>query len=167
MNNEITFGGVKVTIKDRGVNIGDKLPSFRAVKADMTDFNIDEYRGKVIVINSFPSIDTGICALQTIRFNNEVANYKDLVVVTVSKDLPFALKRFCGDNNIENAVTVSDYRYRDFEINIGGLMEELALLSRQVIVVDKTGTICHFERVSEVRSEPNFEEALNVIKKLY
>ncbi len=167
MNNEITFGGVKVTINDKGINVGDKLPSFRAVKADMSDFNIDDYRGKVIVINTFPSIDTGICALQTIRFNNEVANYEDLVVVTVSKDLPFALNRFCGANNIENAVTVSDYRYRDFELNIGGHMEELALLCRQVIVVDKKGTIRYFERVSEVRSEPDFEEALNVIKKLY
>ncbi|MBF0714145.1 thiol peroxidase [Gemella sp. GH3] len=166
MNKNITFKGTPVTVQYKGIDVNSVCPNFRAVKSDMTDFDLENYKGKVLVINSFPSIDTGICAMQTVRFNKEMANYKDLVAITVSKDLPFALGRFCANNGIENAVTVSDYKYRDFENNLGGLINELALLARQVIIVDKSGVVRYVELVEEVGSEPNYEEALKVIKSL-
>lgn len=166
MKKQITFKGNIVNVQDKGLEVGKEIPNFLAVKADLSDFNLADYKGKVVVINSFPSIDTGICALQTIKFNNEIRNYKDLVVVTVSKDLPFALGRFCAANDIENAITVSDYKYRQFEENVGGLIEELALLARQVIVVDKEGVIRHIELVQEVSSEPDYNKALSIVEKL-
>lgn len=166
MDKKITFKGSPVTVTQNGVVVGSNMPNFKAVKKDMTDFDLADYKGKVIVINSFPSVDTGICAMQTVRFNKEVANYDNLVVVTVSKDLPFALNRFCAANDIENAITVSDYRYKEFEENVGGYIKELALLARQVIVVDKDSEVKYIELLEEVGTEPNYEAALSIIKTL-
>lgn len=167
MNKNILFKGNPVTVTYKNIEVGTKFPDFRATKKDLTDFSLYDYcKDKVVIINSFPSVDTGICALQTVRFNNEVKNYSDVVVITVSKDLPFALNRFCADNGIENAITVSDYKYRDFENNAGGLINELGLLARQVIVLNKEMIVEHLELVEEVGSEPNFEKALEVVNKV-
>ncbi|MBU0278575.1 MULTISPECIES: thiol peroxidase [unclassified Gemella] len=166
MNKNITFKGRPVEVTFKGIEIGSKFPNFKAVNKDMTDFNLADYAGKIIVVNAFPSVDTGICAMQTVRFNQEVKNYEDLVVVTVSKDLPFTLNRFCADKDVNNAITVSDYRYRDFENNVGGLIKDIELLARQVIVLDKSGQVKYLELCDEVSSEPNFEAALAVIKEL-
>lgn len=166
MYKNITFKGNPVEVTFKGIEVGSQFPNFKAVNKDMTDFNLEDYAGKVIVVNAFPSVDTGICALQTIRFNQEVKNYDDLVVVTVSKDLPFALNRFCADKDVNNAITVSDYRYREFENNIGGLIKGIELLARQVIVLDKKGQVRYLELCNEVSSIPNFESALDVIKEL-
>lgn len=166
MIKNITFKGTEVTVFTKGFNVGDKFPNFKATNKDLSDFLFSDYKNKVIIINAFPSVDTGICALQTVRFNKEVANYKDLVVVTISKDLPFALNRFCADNDIQNAITVSDYKYRDFEMNFGGIIKELQLFARQVVVVDKEGVIRHIELLEEVSKEPNYDKALDVIKEL-
>lgn len=165
MKKTISFKGTPVTIDDK-LALGEVFPNFRAVRKDLTDFNLEEYKGKILVVNTFPSVDTGICALQTIRFNKEVSNFDDVVVVTVSKDLPFALGRFCAAEGIENAITVSDHRYRDFE-NINGLLiEELGLLTRSVFVVNKDGVITYKEVLEEVGSEPNFELALAEVNRL-
>lgn len=166
MLKKVLFRGKEVDVTDTGLTVGKKLVNFKAVDKNLEDVNLDDYKGKIVVINSFPSIDTGICALQTLRFNNEVKNYDDLVVITVSKDLPFALSRFCGEKNVENAVTLSDYKYRDFENKFGGLMEDNGLLARQVFVADKNGTIQYYELVKEVSSEPDYNAALDVIKTL-
>lgn len=104
--------------------------------------------------------------LQTIRFNKEVSGFKDVVAVTVSKDLPFALGRFCAAEGIENAITVSDYKYRDIENLSGLLIKELGLLTRAVFIVDEDGIIRYKEVLEEVGSEPNYEAALLQIKKL-
>ncbi|AME10153.1 MULTISPECIES: thiol peroxidase [Gemella] len=165
MKKTISFKGKPVTVVDI-VKVGDVFPTFKAVTKELADFNLEDYKGKVVVINAFPSVDTGICALQTIRFNKEVKNYNDLVVITVSKDLPFALGRFCADKGIENAITVSDYKYKDFENNAGGLIEELGLLARLVYVLDREGVVRHKELCEEVGSEPNYEAALEVVKKI-
>ena len=114
MKKTISFKGTPVTIEDK-LNVGEIFPNFRAVTRTLSEFELTDYRGKNIIINTFPSVDTGICALQTIKFNKEVSNLTDTVVITVSKDLPFALGRFCADKEINNAITVSDYKYRDFE----------------------------------------------------
>ena len=153
MKKKISFKGTAVTIADK-LNIGDIFPNFSAVKKDLSDFKLDEYEGNIVVINTFPSIDTGICALQTIRFNKEVSNFQGVVAVTVSKDLPFALGRFCAAKGIENA------------IYSGLLIEELGLLTRAVFIVDKEGILRYKEVLEEVGNEPNYEAALSEIKKL-
>ncbi|MGX7111686.1 thiol peroxidase [Gemella cuniculi] len=163
MKKTITFKNTPVTIEDR-INVGDVFPNFKAVNKDLTDFNLENYKGKTLVINAFPSVDTGICALQTIRFNQEMKNFSDVIVITVSKDLPFALGRFCADKEIKNAVTVSDYKYREFENNIGGLIVELGLLSRMVFIIDKDGIVRYKELCEEVGNEPNYENALEILK---
>ena len=104
--------------------------------------------------------------MQTIRFNKEVKNLENVVAVTVSKDLPFALGRFCAAEGIENAITVSDYKYRDIENLSGLLIKELGLLTRAVFIVDADGIIRYKEVLEEVGSEPNYEAALLQIKKL-
>ena len=165
MEKKISFKGTAVTIEDK-LNIGDIFPNISAVRKDLSDFKLDEYKGSIVVINTFPSIDTGVCDLLTIRFNKEVSGFKDVVAVTVSKDLPFALGRFCAAEGIENAITVSDYKYRDIENYSGLLIKELGLLTRAVFIVDKEGIIRYKEVLEEVGSEPNYEAALLQIKKL-
>ena len=161
MKKTISFKGTNTPIEDK-VNVGDVFPNFKATNKDLSDFNLEDYRGKVLVINAFPSVDTGVCAIQTTRFNQEIKNYDNAVVITVSKDLPFALGRFCADN----AVTVSDYKYRDFENQAGLLIEELGLLARAVFVVDTEGVVRYKELCEEVGNEPDFEKALEEVKNL-
>ena len=165
MKKTISFKGTNITIEDK-VNVGDVFPNFKATNKDLSDFNLEDYRGKVLVINAFPSVDTGVCAVQTTRFNQEIKNYDNAVVITVSKDLPFALGRFCADKGVDNAVTVSDYKYRDFENQAGLLIEELGLLSRAVFVLDEEGVIRYKEVLEEIGEEPNYNNALEALKKL-
>ena len=161
MKKTISFKGTPVTIEDK-LNVGDVFPNFRAVTKTLSEFELTEN----VIVNTFPSVDTGICALQTIKFNKEVSDLTDTVVITVSKDLPFALGRFCADKEINNAITVSDYKYRDFENNNGLLIEELGLLARAVFVLDKEGVIRYKEVLQEIGEEPNYEDALQELKKL-
>ena len=166
MKKTISFKGTNITVEDK-VNVGDVFPNFKATNKDLSDFKLEDYRGKVLVINAFPSVDTGVCAIQTTRFNQEIKNYDNAVVITVSKDLPFALGRFCADKGVDNAVTVSDYKYRDFENQAGLLIEELGLLARAVFVVDAEGVVRYKEELcEEVGNEPNFEKALEEVKNL-
>ena len=165
MKKTISFKGTPVTIEDK-LNVGDVFPNFRAVTKTLSEFELSDYRGKNVIINTFPSIDTGVCALQTINFNKEVCDLSDTVVITVSKDLPFALGRFCADKEINNAITVSDYKYRDFENNNGLLVEELGLLTRSVFVLDGNGVIRYKEVLEEIGEEPNYTAALDALKKL-
>ena len=165
MKKTISFKGTPVTIEDK-LNVGDVFPNFRAVTKTLSEFELLDYKGKNVIINTFPSIDTGVCALQTINFNREVRDLVDTVVITVSKDLPFALGRFCADKEINNAITVSDYKYRDFENNNGLLVEELGLLARAVFVLDKEGVIRYKEVLEEIGEEPNYKVALDELKKI-
>ena len=165
MKKTISFKGTPVTIEDK-LNVGEVFPNFRAVTKTLSEFELTDYRGKNVIINTFLSVDTGICALQTIKFNKEVSNFNDTVVITVSKDLPFALGRFCADKEINNAITVSDYKYRDFENNNGLLVEELGLLARAVFVLDKEGVIRYKEVLEEIGEEPNYTAALDALKKI-
>ena len=165
MKKTISFKGTPVTIEDK-LNVGEVFPNFRAVTRTLSEFELTDYIGKNIIINTFPSVDTGICALQTIKFNKEVSNLNNTIVITVSKDLPFALGRFCADKEINNAITVSDYKYRDFENNNGLLVEELGLLARAVFVLDKEGVIRYKEVLEEIGEEPNYTAALDALKKI-
>ena len=162
----VTFKGNPITLLGEEVKKGDKAKDFTVLGTDLSEVKLSDYVGKVVVISVFPSVDTGICALQTISFNKAVGDLADTVVITVSKDLPFALGRFCADKEINNAITVSDYKYRDFENNNGLLIEELGLLSRAVFVLDEEGVIRYKEVLEEVGEEPDYNNALDALKKL-
>ena len=165
MEKKISFKGTAVTIEDK-LNIGDAFPNFTAVKKDLSDFSLEECKGNIVVINTFPSIDTGICALQTIRFNKEVKNLENVVAVTVSKDLPFALGRFCAAEGIDNLTMLSDFR-GDFAKHYPIVFTDTplkGLLSRCVIVLDEQGKVIYTEQVAETTYEPNYVKVLEALK---
>jgi len=165
-NVKITFAGNAMPLSGKEIKVGDKAPNFTAVGNDLQPVNFSDYNGKVRIISVFPSLDTGVCALQNKRFNKEAAENKNVEIISVSADLPFAQKRFCGAEGINAATTVSDHKDMDFGAKYGFVMEPLRLLARGVIVVDKDDTVKHVEYVSEVTTEPNYEAALKVAKEL-
>lgn len=164
---QVTFGGKKLNLYGQVVKVSDKAPDFKAVNNDLSSFDSKENQGKVVVYSVVPSIDTGVCSLQARTFNEEAEKLgDDVIVITVSCDLPFAQKRFCAQEGIKNSISISDYKDHDFGKKYGFLIEDLALLSRGVVIVDKNGKIAYTEYVKEVTNEVNFEAALEAVKAL-
>lgn len=164
---QVTFGGKKLNLYGEVVKVSDKAPDFKAVNNDLSSFDSKENQGKVVVYSVVPSIDTGVCSLQARTFNEEAEKLgDDVIVITVSCDLPFAQKRFCAQEGIKNSIIISDYKDHDFGKKYGFLIEDLALLSRGVVIVDKNGKIAYTEYVKEVSNEVNFEAALDAVKAL-
>lgn len=164
---QVTFGGKKLNLYGEVVKVSDKAPDFKAVNNDLSSFDSKENQGKVVVYSVVPSIDTGVCSLQARTFNEEAEKLSDdVIVITVSCDLPFAQKRFCAQEGIKNSISISDYKDHDFGKKYGFLIEDLALLSRGVVIVDKNGKIAYTEYVKEVTNEVNFEAALDAVKSL-
>lgn len=165
---QITFAGNPVTILGTEAKVGQVAPNFTAVKQDLSPF--DFYKGtegKVKVISIAPSIDTGVCALQTIRFNEEAGKLKDQVqIVTLTVDLPFAQKRYCAAEGIANIDVVSDHRDLDFGLKYGFVLEGLRLLTRGIVVVDQENVIQYVEYVPEVTHHPDYDKALEAIQSL-
>jgi thiol peroxidase len=163
----VTFGGKPVTLIGSAATIGEKAPSFTAVRGDLSAFSSAEVRGKVVVINSVASLDTGVCALQTRRFNQEATDFGDQVkVIVISMDLPFAPKRFCATEGIASLETLSDHRDASFGMAYGLLIRELRLLARAVLVIDREGVLRYQQLVPAVGQEPDYDAALQEIKKL-
>lgn len=165
-NKEIKFAGNYVTILGEALKIGDIAPNFKALKNDLSVFNLSDLDGKIKIISVVPSVDTGVCALQTIRFNKEASNLSDVSIVTISADLPFALGRFCGANGIDNSITLSDHKDLDFGTKYGFVVEELRLLTRGIIILDKNNIIKHIEYVPEITEHPDYEKALEIVKSI-
>lgn len=164
---EITFGGAPMTLIGNTVEVGDWAPEFKAVKNDLSEFHSKENAGKVIVYSTVPSIDTNVCSVQTQFFNEQASKYGDKVaIVTISDDLPFAQRRFCANEGIENSILVSDYRFNEFGENYGFLIEELKLLSRGIVVVDQEGVVRYVEYVKEVTNEVDYDKALAIVNEL-
>lgn len=164
---QVTFGGKKLNLYGEVVKVSDKAPDFKAVNNNLSSFDSKENQGKVVVYSVVPSIDTGVCSLQARTFNEEAEKLgDDVIVITVSCDLPFAQKRFCAQEGIKNSISISDYKDHDFGKKYGFLIEDLALLSRGVVIVDKNGKISYTEYVKEVSNEVNFEAALDAVKAL-
>ncbi|MGI6756061.1 MAG: thiol peroxidase [Atopobiaceae bacterium] len=161
-----TFGGNPVTLLGTEVKVGDKAPAFTCVKQDLSPFSLDDVAGKIKLISVVPSVDTGVCELQTIRFNKEAAELKDAVVITISCDLPFAQGRFCAAKGIDNAIVVSDYNGHHFGLAYGFLMEEFQLLNRGIVVIDKDNTVRYVEYVSENTNHPDYDKALEAARAL-
>ncbi|NVO01892.1 MAG: thiol peroxidase [Bacteroidetes bacterium] len=162
----ITFGGNPLTILGEMVKKGDKALDFTVLGNDLSPVKLSDFEGKVRIISSVPSVDTGVCAAQTRRFNVEAANLGDVKILTISCDLPFALGRFCAAEGIEKVVTLSDHKEVDFGSKYGFLIEELRLLARGIVVIDKAGIVQYVEYVNEVTNHPDYDNALAEAKKL-
>lgn len=163
---ETTFFGNPVTLLGEKQEVGNSAPEFSVLDSDLNEVGLDSYKGKIKLLSIMPSIDTGVCALQTKRFNQEAANLNDTVVLTISCDLPFALGRFCANEGIENAKTLSDHKDLSFGMAYGFVLEEFRLLNRGIVVIDKDNVIRHIEYVAENTDHPDYEKALEVVKSL-
>lgn len=164
----ITFAGNSINLLGEEIVLGAKAQNFMAVKQDLTPFDLlKETESKIKIISVAPSIDTGVCSLQTIKFNEEANELKEHVdIVTITVDLPFAQKRFCAAEGIDNIHVVSDYQMHDFGMKYGFLIDGLKLLSRGIVVVDKDNTVKYVEYVSEVTNHPDYDKALDAVRAL-
>jgi len=164
---KITFKGNPINTVGTLPAVGSKAPDFKLTKTDLADVSLKDYAGKKVVLNIFPSIDTGVCATSVRKFNQEAANLPNTVVVGVSKDLPFAHKRFCGAENITGIVTTSDLREGSFGKAYGVTMTEgplAGLFSRSIVVIDEKGTVKYVEQVPEITQEPDYAKAIAAVK---
>ncbi len=163
----ITFKGNPMTLIGPDITVGATAPDFQVVDNTMQPVTLASNKGKVLLLAVVPSIDTPVCDTMTRKFNEEAGKLPDSVVVlTVSLDLPFAQKRWCGNAGIDKVKTVSDYQERSFGLGYGVLIKELKLLARAVFVIDKSGKVAYREIVKEVTAEPDYAAALAVAKKL-
>jgi thiol peroxidase len=163
----ITLKGNPIKTAGNLPEVGSQAPDFKLTKTDLSDTTLKDYAGKRVVLNIFPSVDTGVCAMSVRHFNQDAANLENTVVVCVSRDTPFALKRFCGAEGIENVVATSELRDMKFGEDYGVRIQEsgmAGLLSRAVVVIDENGKVIYTEQVPEIGQEPNYEAALNSLK---
>ncbi|WP_124728144.1 thiol peroxidase [Staphylospora marina] len=160
----VTMKGNPVTLLGPEIKAGDKAPDFTVLANDMSPVTLADGKGTVRIISVVPSVDTPVCDLQTRRFNQEAASLPGVKVLTVSVDLPFAQKRWCGAAGAENIQTVSDHRDLSFGTAYGVAIKELRLLARAVFVIDKHDVVTYAEYVPEVTQHPNYEAAILAAK---
>lgn len=165
----VTFKGAPMTLAGDVVKVGQPAPDFKIhyFEGGLKTITPADLKGKPTFLSVVPSLDTGVCKIQTKKFNDELASLKDKVnAVTISLDLPFAMNRFCGAESITNMRVGSDYQDRSFGRNWGMLIEELKLLARGAFVLDGSGKVVYAETVGEVTNEPNYDAALKALKGL-
>jgi len=162
----VTFQSKPVTLVGPEIKVGDKAPDFTLLTIDMSEMSFSESKGKVRVLSVVTSLDTPVCDFQTQRFEEEASKLKDVVIYTISMDLPFAQARYCGANNITSLQTLSDHREASFGTAYGVLIKELRLLSRAVFIVDKDDTVRYVEYVKEVGQPPDYDKALEALNEV-
>lgn len=160
----VEINGNPLTLIGEQIKPGDLAPEFTAMNNELKPVKLSDYKGKKIILSVMPSIDTPVCASQTRRFNVEAAALPDVAVLTLSMDLPFALKRFCGNEGIENAYTLSDSKDREFGYGYGFYIQELGLLARGIVVINADGKVIHVEICKSVGSEPDYDAAIKAVK---
>lgn len=163
---KVAFKGQEVNLEGNLPKVGSVAPDFVLVKSDLSEVTLAELKGKNVVLNIFPSIDTGVCAASVRKFNKEAAGMANTVVLAVSADLPFASGRFCAAEGVENVHPASVFRNPEFAKNYGVLMTEgplKGLLARTVIVINPEGNISYIELVPEITSEPSYQAAIDSI----
>jgi thiol peroxidase len=167
MSGTVTFKGAPLTLVGRILKKGSFVPDFKAVATDLTPKRLADFEGKIKVISVFPSIDTPVCDLQVKEFNKRAAGFSpDVMVIGISKDLPFAQARFCSINDITNETVLSDYQTSSFGINYGLLIKELNLLARAVLVLDKNNILRYCEVVPEITNAVNFDAAIAALSEV-
>ena len=163
----VTLKGNPKTLLGDIPAVGQPAPDFVATANDLSDTRLSDYRGKVVILSSVPSLDTPVCDIQTKRFNEDAGQLGDgAVVLTISTDTPFAQKRWCGAADATNVVTLSDFNHRGFSEAFGLRVKEIGFLARAVFVIDQEGTISHAELVKEIAEQPDYDAALEAAKAL-
>lgn len=162
---QVMMGEKTVTLEGKLPQLEQMAPRFKVVDDKFNPINLTDFKGKTILISAVPSLDTGVCALQTKRFNSEVSHFSDdVVMLTISTDLPFAQKRFCKVENVENIKVLSDSVWRDFGEKYGLLIEDYGLLARAIFIVDAEGKLKYQELVPNIAQHPNYDTALEALK---
>jgi thiol peroxidase len=163
----ITMRGNALTLIGNEVKVGEKAPDFTVLANDLSPVQFSSYRGKICILSSVPSLDTPVCDLETKRFNEEASRLgTEILILTISMDLPFAQKRWCAAAGVNKVQTLSDHRDASFGTSFGVLIKELRLLARAVFIVDQLGTLQYIQLVKELTKEPDYEAILTALKKL-
>ncbi len=161
---KITMKGNPLTLLGPELNVGDKAPDVTLINTDLAPVQLSSFKGKICIVSAVPSLDTPVCDMETRRFNEEAgAMGDDVTVITVSMDLPFAQKRWCGAAGVDRVITLSDYAEMSFGRAYGVLIKELKLLARAVFVMDREGIIQYMQLVKEVADEPNYQDILDAV----
>jgi len=163
----VTMRGNPLTLIGNELKVGEMAPEFTALDNNLSPVQFSSFQGKICILSSVPSLDTPVCDMETRRFNEE-ANHlgPDVMILTISMDLPFAQKRWCAASGVDKVQTLSDHRDTSFGTSYGVLIKELRLLARAVFLVDRKGTLQYIQIVKEMTSEPDYEAILNALKKL-
>ena len=168
MERQITkMGGNVITLEGQEHSAGDNAPEFMVLDNELMPRHLSDFSGKIKLISVVPSLDTGVCDAQTRRFNELASGFsRDVVVLTISMDLPFAQKRWCGAAGVDRVMTLSDHREASFGLNYGVLIKELRLLNRSIFIIDKGDIIRYIEIVEENHDHPDYEKAINALRTL-
>jgi len=156
----VKFKGNEVHSIGKLPEVGSIAPEFTLVNSSLQEFHLSDYKGKRVLLNIFVSLDTGTCATSVRKFNQWVSEKENVVVICVSKDLPFAQGRFCGAEGLENVITASDFRYNTFATDYGVLLTDgplKGLMARSVVALDENGKVLYTEQVPEISVEPNYD----------
>ena len=162
-NGAITLKGNPLTLTGHEIKVGDQAPDATLVANDLSEVKLSSFKGKKVILSVVPSLDTPTCDLQTKRFNQEASKLAGVVILTISKDLPFAQKRWCGAAGVTSVKTLSDYR-GNFGETYGVLIKGLSLLARCIFVIDEGGKVAYIQLIKEVANEPNYDEVLKAVK---
>ena len=161
----VTMKGNPLTLLGGVLQVGDKAPDVALLNNDLQPVNLSDYRGQILVVSSVPSLDTPVCDMETRRFNQEAESVgQDVKILTVSMDLPFAQKRWCGAAGVKHVITLSDHRDAAFGKEFGVLIKELRLLARAVFIIDREGVIRYIQLVQELSQEPDYGSILSALK---
>ena len=163
----VTMKGNPLTLVGNELKVGEGAPGFTVLDNSLTPVQFSSFRGKICILSSVPSLDTPVCDMETRRFNEEASRLgPDVMILTISMDLPFAQKRWCAASGVDKVQTLSDHRDASFGTSYGVLIKELRLLARAVFLVDRKGTLQYIQIVKETTSEPDYEAILIALKKL-
>lgn len=163
----VTFMGNPLTLIGDEVKVGDTAPDFVALDNNLSPVKLSSFRGKICVLSSVPSLDTPVCDMETRKFNEAAGRFgKDIAILTISMDLPFAQKRWCAAAGVNQVQTLSDHREASFGNSFGVLIKELRLLARAVFLIDRKGVIQYVQLVNEVSKEPDYDAVFNALRKL-
>ena len=160
---KVTFAGTPVELVGTKIHVGDTIANFTAVKNDLSTFNLSDIKGRKLIV-AVPSLDTSVCDAEVRRFNQEATKLKDVTVIVVSMDLPFAQARWCGAAGVEKVITVSDYKDRNFSHAFGAYLPNVGLIARSVFLLDANNKLTYMEYVPEVTDHPDYEAALKAVR---
>ena len=163
--NLVKAGEKYVTLLGQQVNVGEQAPQFKVVDKNFAPVTLKDFQGQTLLISVVPSLDTGVCSIQTKRFNEEAAKLpKNITILTISNDLPFAQKRFCDVEKVDNIKVLSDSVWREFGASYGLLIKDMGLLTRAIFIINNQGKIVYKELVANISQHPNYDKALAKVR---